>query len=173
MPSARASATPVPNSAIASAVFMPTLYKHTYPRVNKLASLTMDKVAYIVSGMRYGERLKRAREHAALTQGQLAARVSEIAKPLTISQPAISQLEKGTATGSEFTVQFAVVCGVRPEWLAYGEGAMINTYQADRRIAHVLAVMERMDDAVRDEAVKEVDHLVELATRLRTGTGGE
>lgn len=173
MPIARARATPDPNFAMASAVFIRPLYKHTYCLVNKHASLTEDKSAYSFRCMKYGERLKAARDHAGLTQGQLSALASKLADPLSISQPAISQLEKGPATGSEFTVQFAVVCGVRPEWLAYESGPMINRYRTDNRIAHVVTVMENMDDFVRDEAVKEVDHLAELAKRLRTGTSGQ
>lgn len=173
MPSARANFAPVPNFRMASSVFMPTLYKHTYSNVNKRTALTRDKVAYIVESMRYGERLRKAREYAGCTQAQLAERVSELGGDLTISQSTISQLEKGDATGSEFTVQFAISCGVKPQWLAVGSGPMIDTYRTDHRIAHVVMVMENMDDVVRDEAVKEVDHLAQLATRLRTGTSGQ
>lgn len=145
---------------------MPPLYKHTYGLVNKHASLTAYNPAYNLRRMKFGERLRKAREYAGLSQAQLAEHIG-------ISQPAISQLEKGDGTGSEFTVQFAVRCGVRPEWLATGELPMVNAFPTDRRIAHVIAVMEQMDDYVRDEAVKEVDHLAELATRLRNGTRGQ
>lgn len=61
--------------------------------------------------MIYGERLKAARLHAKLSQAELA----ELAK---VSQANISKLEKGDATGSEYTVQFATACNICPIWLA-------------------------------------------------------
>lgn len=61
--------------------------------------------------MKYGERLAKARDFARLKQAELAEKSGA-------SQQTISYLENGDSTGSEFTVQFAEACGVRPEWLA-------------------------------------------------------
>jgi len=67
--------------------------------------------------MKYGERLKSARVSAKLTQTELGDKVG-------VTQANISKLEIGQAEGSEYTVQFASVCGVSPEWLATGIGEM-------------------------------------------------
>lgn len=61
--------------------------------------------------MLYGKRLKLARAHAQLTQSVLADRAG-------CKQTNISKLEIGVARGSEYTVQFALACGVSPAWLA-------------------------------------------------------
>lgn len=73
---------------------------------------------YIVKTMRYGERLRQARKQAKLTQAELAEKIGGIC-----SQENISKLERGDATGSAFTIQFAAACGVDPMWLAVGRGA--------------------------------------------------
>lgn len=71
--------------------------------------------------MNYGERLKLAREHAGLSQDELASRVG-------IKQPSLSYLEnpKSKATGSEHTVRFARACGVNVDWLSDETGQMMS-----------------------------------------------
>lgn len=69
--------------------------------------------------MKYGERLRTAREKVGLTQQQLAEKIHGIT-----SQMNISKLERGDATGSQFTAQFAHACQVSALWLATGEGEM-------------------------------------------------
>lgn len=66
----------------------------------------------------FGDRLFRARTHAKLTQTQLA-------KAASISQGNLGELE-WTGDGSSATVRLAKACGVRPEWLAEGEGDMLD-----------------------------------------------
>lgn len=61
------------------------------------------------------DRIKLARKHADLTQRQLAEAVG-------VSQPVISQLEKGENLQSVHLLKIANVCGVDPEWLAEGTG---------------------------------------------------
>lgn len=68
----------------------------------------------------FGERLYAARTRAKLTQVQLA-------KAASISQSTLGELEYD-GEGSSATVRLAMACGVRPEWLAEGEGEMVDTF---------------------------------------------
>lgn len=61
--------------------------------------------------MLYGQRLKAARLYSGLTQAVLADRSG-------CKQTNVSKLELGLARGSDYTVQFALACGVSPAWLA-------------------------------------------------------
>lgn len=64
----------------------------------------------------YGLRLRAARKHAGLTQGQLSARTG-------IPQSTISTAER-LGNGSSETPVYAKACGVDAHWLATGDGAM-------------------------------------------------
>lgn len=66
----------------------------------------------------YGKRLKTARKHAKLTQRALAQAVG-------ISQGTLSELET-IGHGSAYTYQLAATCGVNPQWLATGDGGMLD-----------------------------------------------
>lgn len=68
--------------------------------------------------MEFSARVIAAREHAGLTQDALA-------KAVGVSQQAIQKLESGKAGASRKSTQIAVVCGVRPEWLADESGPML------------------------------------------------
>ncbi len=70
--------------------------------------------------MKYGERLRAARQYANLSQADLVARIGN-----ACSQENISKLERGNASGSERTALFARACGVDHIWLSIGEGDMI------------------------------------------------
>lgn len=61
------------------------------------------------------DRMKQAREFAQLTQRQLADRVG-------VSQPVISQLERGDNLQSVHLLKIAEACRVDPAWLASGNG---------------------------------------------------
>ena len=67
--------------------------------------------------MNIGDRVKRARKHAGLNQ-------RELAKAIGITQPSLSELERGESRSSAYLVQIASVCGVDARWLATGEGMM-------------------------------------------------
>lgn len=58
-----------------------------------------------------------ARERAKLTQAGLAEKIGH-----ACTQENISKLERGNASGSEFTSLFAAACGIDDIWLATGEG---------------------------------------------------
>jgi transcriptional regulator with XRE-family HTH domain len=68
----------------------------------------------------YAERLRRAREHAELSQ-------SELGRQIGMSPQAIQYLEdpEQAAQGSHKTARIADACGVRPLWLESGDGVMI------------------------------------------------
>lgn len=66
----------------------------------------------------FGLRLYQARTHAKLTQTQLA-------KAAKVAQGTLGELE-WTGESSMAVVRLAVACGVRPEWLAEGEGEMVD-----------------------------------------------
>jgi transcriptional regulator with XRE-family HTH domain len=66
----------------------------------------------------YGARLYAARKHARLTQVALA-------KAAGMSQSTLQEAET-TGLKSTYTAQLAAACGVSPQWLATGEGAMLR-----------------------------------------------
>jgi transcriptional regulator with XRE-family HTH domain len=134
--------------------------------VNKCACLNVNSLAYILTDMKYGERLRAARKYALLTQKELEDRINR-----ACSQSNISQLEQSDADGSEYTAQFADACGVRALWLATGQGDMVDTYQIkDERIRHLAMVAEALPDYAVDQVVRDVDSIAELI-RKATETG--
>jgi len=78
-----------------------------------------------LSHMELNERVSAARVKAHLTQAQLA-------KAAGVSQQAIQKLEAGKSKDSKKIAQIAIACGVRPEWLAYGEEPMEASRPAHR-----------------------------------------
>ncbi|WP_445394251.1 XRE family transcriptional regulator [Stenotrophomonas maltophilia] len=78
--------------------------------------------------MELNERVSRAREHAQLTQAQLA-------KAAGVSQQAIQKLESGKSKDSKKIAQIAIACGVRPEWLTTGEEPMVAAPMRVREVA--------------------------------------
>ncbi|OBX36953.1 HTH-type transcriptional regulator PrtR [Halomonas elongata] len=67
--------------------------------------------------MSIGDRVRRARKKAGLTQKELGDKVG-------LKQATISGLEKGDSRSSAYLVQIARICGVNADWLATGEGDM-------------------------------------------------
>lgn len=68
----------------------------------------------------FGERLYRAMTHARLSQPALA-------KAAGVSQGNVGEL-LWRGHGSMAVVRLARACGVRPEWLAEGEGEMVDAF---------------------------------------------
>lgn len=66
----------------------------------------------------FGERLFQARTRAGLTQPQLA-------KAAGMSQSTLAEAES-IGQGSSYTAQIAAACGIRAEWLASGDGPMVD-----------------------------------------------
>jgi transcriptional regulator with XRE-family HTH domain len=71
----------------------------------------------------YSQRLVAAREHAGLTQKQLAA---EVQVPLST----LAEAETKGKRASSYTPKVAQICRVNPLWLATGEGEMLPTQSA-------------------------------------------
>lgn len=69
--------------------------------------------------MTLGERLRKAREHARLSQQALEERSG-------VSQKTISKIERGDQEGSTQIAALAIACGVRMEWLATEAGEMLT-----------------------------------------------
>lgn len=131
-------------------------YSGCFP-VNYQGCFTGYTLGCSIAAMNFGQRLKAARDHAGLTQADLEAKSG-------VGQQAISKIERSNDQDSSlFTVQLALACGVRPEWLALGEGPMVSkVYARDERISHVLRIMEELPDYALDQAVREVDSIAEL-----------
>lgn len=138
-------------------------------KVNRLIYLTDNKIAYSVRLMKYGERLKSAREHAGLNQDQLA----ELAG---IKQPSLSYLEnpRNNPVGSEHTARFARICKVSVDWLSDELGDMLPTiYQTtDPKIIAAARAMEPLTEYGKDAAVKNVTEIAELIARIKHGGNG-
>lgn len=77
-----------------------------------------DGGTHIFGDMEYKDRLKAARKHARLTQGQLAEAIG-------ITQTSISDLERGKSKGTTFSARIARACGVSALWLEDGLGEML------------------------------------------------
>ncbi|CAI8959912.1 Helix-turn-helix domain-containing protein [Pseudomonas soli] len=76
-------------------------------------------VSHIVRPMEYKDRLKAARQHAKLTQGELADAIG-------ITQTSVSDLERGKSKGTSFNARIAQACGVNALWLENGLGSMLT-----------------------------------------------
>jgi transcriptional regulator with XRE-family HTH domain len=115
--------------------------------------------------MSIGDRLKLARKHAGLTQPQLANAMNGL-----MTQQNISQLELGIYKATEYAVQLATACGVRPEWLVTGEGNMVNmeTYELSPDMIAHLKVLQQLPDYAREEVIRDAIKTAELITKATT-----
>lgn len=111
--------------------------------------------------MKYGERLRKARKHKGLSQALLATAAGT-------SQANISALEKGDATGSEFTAQFAIACEVNPLWLAAERGDFeIGIYVQDLVLKQAIKAIEPLkpyqQEIAKQEILEVVNKIVETS----------
>lgn len=115
--------------------------------------------------MKFSERLYAAREYAHLTQDQLAEKSG-------VKQGTISKIERGDSESSTFTVELAVACGVRPEWLAMEQGEMIDgLYVHDEKMKRALLLLQDLPDYAVDQVVKDIASIAELVKKA-SGTRG-
>lgn len=77
-----------------------------------------------------GDRVKKARKHAGLTQIQLAKKVKT-------SQGAISDIENGRNKDSSSLYDISKVTGVSADWLLKGQGEMLPT-EPEKELAKIL-----------------------------------
>jgi len=109
--------------------------------------------------MNLGERIAKAREHAQLNQRELSEKLNGL-----MTQQNISLLERGITKGTEYLVQIAMVCGVRPEWLAVEHGEMTDgLYVEDTRIKQAVILMQELPDYALDEAIKGLNSVSKLS----------
>ena len=71
------------------------------------------------------QRMAIAREHAGLTQKELAEKVYRLSGR-KLDQAVISNLERGKAGSSKRLPDIARACGVRTDWLTLGHGDMVE-----------------------------------------------
>lgn len=137
--------------------------------VNRCFYLTKNNAVYTVCDMKYGERLRAAREHAKLKQEELASMVG-------IKQPSYSYLEnpKSKATGSIHTARFARICRVSVDWLSDEIGEMIpDVYSTtDSKIIAAAKILEPMTDYGKDAAVKNITEIAQLIEHAKKGGNG-
>jgi transcriptional regulator with XRE-family HTH domain len=109
-----------------------------------------------------GERLKKAREYAGLTQKELETKSG-------VLQQMISKIENGRQDTSAYVVQLAVACGVRPEWLAMGQGEMVAA-EVDKSsmtydIKEVVSQMTLMEPAEQYKVRKMIEVITGTVAR--------
>lgn len=106
--------------------------------------------------MTFGERLVAAMAYKKIDQ-------TELAKITGISQPTISKIVLGYTESSTFTVQLAVTCGVRPEWLAMESGEMVDgLYVHDEKLKQLLMIAQDLPEYGKDKAIREVTEIAEF-----------
>lgn len=136
-------------------------------QVNKPAVLTAFNLGNKFAVMRYGERLRIARNARGLKQAALSDASG-------VSQSLISQLETSlTATGSEYTNRLARALEISADWLADEIGEMTPTYYqtTDPKIIAVAKIMEPMPEYGKNAAVKDVAEVAELIAQAKGGDG--
>jgi len=85
--------------------------------------------------MEFKDRLKAARKHAKLNQGELAILAG-------ITQTSISDLERGKSKGTSFAAQIAAICNVSTMWLVTGKGKMLDESVA---VDEFMSTRDRLD----------------------------
>lgn len=135
--------------------------------VNPLGCLTVNNQRNNFAGMTLAERMKKAREHAGLTQKELQDKSG-------VPQQMISKIERGYQETSAYIVQLAVACGVRPEWLAMEAGEMIDgLYVEDEKIKKAVLLMQELPGYALDEAIKSIDSVAKLTQMVAGGAKKE
>lgn len=146
---------------------MDTEYNNVCLGVNKHGCLPVNFSCGSFSEMNYGERLQAAMQHGELNQVELATRTG-------VSQQNISRLIRGKSNGSIYTVRFAKACGVRPEWLEFEQGEMVDGfYVDDPKLKAAVLLMQELPEYAIDAEIKrlnETKELIQAATRAAVNT---
>lgn len=146
---------------------MPIEYNQSYRQVNNYSCLTLNNHGCNLITMKFGERLKKSRLHAGLSQKRLAELIGydEDGKP-RMSQANIGKLETNpNAKGSNYTSIIANICGVNPNWLTTGDGEWLDFIVVYENTPEyqVFKAMENMDAATKYQTVKISDSLAQPA----------
>lgn len=115
--------------------------------------------------MKFGERLKKSRQHAGLSQKKLAELLGyEEDGTARMSQANIGKLEKNPKSrGSNYTSLIADICGVNPRWLTIGEDDWLGAIVVYENTPEYQAVktMKPMNEATKYQLVKIGNSLAE------------
>lgn len=113
--------------------------------------------------MSVGIRVREARKKAGLTQKELADKIG-------VTQPTLSELERGESASSTHLISIAKECGVAAEWLQTGSVNKIESEVSDIKASYTLGEIDPWDsktplsdDEVELPFYKEVE--------LKAGTG--
>jgi transcriptional regulator with XRE-family HTH domain len=120
---------------------------------------------YLASGrsnrrMTLGERLRKARKHAGMTQDQLG----ELAE---CGQAVISKIERGDQEASAYVVKLARVCGVSADWMYDETGPMLpgkRVEQLPKPLQTILHAAENLDAQEQYRAARLIGTLAEPPT---------
>lgn len=98
--------------------------------------------------------------------------VEAIADRMGITKQAIYQWIDGRTKNikNEYLFAFADITDFNARWIATGSGPDRPPRYEDRRVQHMLRVMESLPDYAIDGAVKDIDTLAELIEKSRTAT---
>lgn len=100
--------------------------------------------------MTIGERVKKARMYARLSQAELGKRVG-------VTQQALGRLENNQADTTRALALIAVECKVSPRWLATGQGDMLDGSQPTEAVAlssRELALIANCRASAEDDRAK-------------------
>lgn len=148
---------------------MPEDYSQSIIPVKSQSSLTAHSMGSNLRRMNFGDRLKRARSYANLTQQGLADKSG-------VKQGTISKIERGDADSSTFIVQLSKACGVSSEWLAVGDGQMLSPTSSTSQDEEVLEMIKKNPALLRLLKVAEplaeyqIDSLVSTSTAFAKST---
>lgn len=107
--------------------------------------------------MNFNDRLKKAREHSGMSQHGLA-------KKSGVKQVTISKIERGDSKSSTHTVELALACGVRPEWLATGEGEMVlGPDSPEVKLKKAIDILQQIPEHAMDETITVLESISKLS----------
>lgn len=109
--------------------------------------------------MNFNDRLKKAREQTGMSQQGLAMKSG-------VKQATISKIERGDSKSSTHTVELALACGVRPEWLATGEGEMtLGPGSPEVKLKQAIDILQQIPEHALDETISVLQSIHKLARR--------
>ena len=76
--------------------------------------------------MKLNERVKAAREYAGMTQEEMVEKIKDLPGVESFTQQALDKLELGMTKKSAFIIHIAHLSGINPQWLAFGQGNMLD-----------------------------------------------
>ncbi|MCV6612890.1 MAG: helix-turn-helix domain-containing protein [Amphritea sp.] len=85
---------------------------------------TRESSARYSAYTKFGHRIKQARDHANLTQEQLAERVRRLAGTENFKQQSLQKIEAGQIQSSGYVALIAEATGTNGVWLTTGKGSM-------------------------------------------------